>query len=52
MKSRCEGNNSGVGRQTDKDQYQNNKKTADYIGEIEQVFSNVKRHGKLIEARS
>lgn len=47
-----EGNNSGVGRQTDKDQYQNNKKTADYIGEIEQVFSNVKRHGKLIEARS
>lgn len=47
-----EGDGSGFGKQTGKDQYQNNRKTADYISEIEQIFSNVKRHGKLIEARN
>lgn len=44
-----EGNGSGQGRQTSAG-YQNNRKTADYVSEIEQYFENVQRKGKLIIA--
>ena len=46
-----EGDRSGVGKQTGPDQWQENRKTADYIREIEDVFEHVYRKGKLIVAR-
>jgi SAM-dependent methyltransferase len=44
------GNQSGVGTVT-KSGYQLNRVTSDYVAEIEEVFSNVKRKGKLIIAK-
>ena len=44
-----EGSGSGEGAET-KSGYQLNKKTADYLEEIQQVFPNAKRKGKLIMA--
>lgn len=44
-----EGSGSGEGAET-KSGYQLNKKTADYLEEIQQVFPNAKRKGKLIVA--
>lgn len=44
-----EGDGSGEGKET-KAGYQLNRKTKDYVSEIEQVFSNVSRRGKLITA--
>lgn len=44
-----EGSDSGEGAET-KSGYQLNKKTADYLEEIQQVFPNAKRKGKLIVA--
>ena len=44
-----EGDGSGVGRETSAG-YQNNRKTADYVPEIEQFFDRVERRGKLITA--
>ena len=44
-----EGDGSGVGKETSSG-YQNNRKTADYVGEIENYFDDVKRQGKLITA--
>lgn len=46
-----EGDGSGEGKQTSAG-YQNNRKTADYVGEIEQYFDDVTRKGKLIIAKS
>ena len=46
-----EGDKSGIGRQTGKDQWQENRKTEDYIREILEVFPTVWRRGKLIIAR-
>lgn len=46
-----EGSGNGVGKATQNNEsYQNNKKTADYIEEIQTVFGNVVRHGRIIEA--
>lgn len=44
-----EGDGSGVGRETSAG-YQNNRKTADYVPEIEQFFDRIERRGKLITA--
>lgn len=44
-----EGSGSGEGAET-KSGYQLNKKTADYLEEIQEVFPNAKRKGKLIVA--
>lgn len=44
-----EGNGSGEGKAT-KAGYQLNRKTADYVSEIEEVFGSVNRKGKLIIA--
>lgn len=44
-----EGNKSGQGAET-KAGYQLNKSTADYLGEIQKVFPNAQRKGKLIKA--
>lgn len=44
-----EGSGSGEGAET-KSGYQLNKKTVDYLAEIQEVFPNVKRKGKLIIA--
>ena len=44
-----EGDGSGVGRETSSG-WQNNRKTADYVGEIAQYFNSVVRKGKLIIA--
>ena len=44
-----EGDGSGEGRQTSSG-WQNNRKTADYVSEIERYFDNVQRKGKLIIA--
>ena len=41
---------SGIGRQTGKDQYQNNRRTADYLEEIRRIFPDATRKGKLISA--
>jgi hypothetical protein len=47
-----EGDRSGRGRKTKKDCWQENRKTADYVREVEKVFGkgNVERKGKLIIA--
>ena len=45
-----EGDRSGTGRQTGLDQWQENRRTADYIPEIREYFDHVERHGKLIVA--
>lgn len=44
-----EGDRSGTGKETSSG-WQNNKKTADYVSEIEQYFNSVDRKGKLITA--
>ena len=44
-----EGNGSGEGKAT-KAGYQLNKKTVDYVEEIEDIFGSVTRKGKLIIA--
>ena len=44
-----EGDGSGIGKETSSG-WQNNRKTADYVEEIEQYFDNVTRKGKLIIA--
>lgn len=44
-----EGDGSGAGRETSSG-WQNNRKTADYVGEIAQYFNSVVRKGKLIIA--
>lgn len=44
-----EGDGSGTGRETSSG-WQNNRKTADYVGEIAQYFNSVVRKGKLIIA--
>lgn len=44
-----EGDGSGTGKETSSG-WQNNKKTADYVSEIEQYFNSVDRKGKLITA--
>lgn len=44
-----EGDGSGVGRETSAG-WQNNRKTADYMDEIERYFDSVERRGKLIIA--
>lgn len=46
-----EGDGSGVGKQSKKDSWQNNRKTETYIAEIEEHFGSVVRRGKIIEAR-
>lgn len=46
-----EGNGTGIGKQTSAG-YQNNRKTADYVSEIEQYFDIVQRKGKLIIAEN
>jgi|GEM_PF-5860537 len=46
-----EGDGTGEGKQT-KAGYQNNRKTADYVQEIQQYFDDVERKGKLIIAKS
>lgn len=45
-----EGNGTGIGKQSGIDSWQENRKTADYVQEIQQVLpmANIKRHGKLI----
>lgn len=45
-----EGNGSGEGAET-KAGYQQNKKTAEYVSEVEAVFGNAQRRGKVIIAR-
>lgn len=45
-----EGNKTGVGTET-RDGYQLNRKTADYLWEVRQVFPNAIRKGKLIIAQ-
>ena len=45
-----EGNGTGVGKQTGKDQWQNNRKTADYAGEISAYFGKVVVRSKVIIA--
>ena len=46
-----EGNGSGEGSPT-KSGYQTNRKTADYLDEIKEVFPNATRKGKLIVAKN
>lgn len=46
-----EGDGSGNGHETSKG-WQEHRKTADYVDEIKQHFSDVVRHGKVIEARN
>ncbi|WP_337366510.1 LPD38 domain-containing protein [Phascolarctobacterium sp.] len=46
-----EGDGAGEGRVTSKG-WQNNKKTSEYVAEIEQHFDEVKRKGNIIEARN
>lgn len=46
-----EGDRSGIGIKTTKG-WQNNKRTADYIPEIQSVFANVKKKGALIIAQN
>lgn len=46
-----EGDGTGVGRETGSG-WQNNRKTADYVNEIEQYFDSVTRKGKMIIAQS
>lgn len=43
-------NESQTDGKTNKSGYQLNKKTADYLEEIQQIFPNAKRKGKLIMA--
>lgn len=43
--------NSGVGRQTQADSWQNARKTEDYVSEIETYFNNVERKGNIIIAK-
>ncbi len=45
-----EGSGTGEGKQSQKDSYQLNRKTADYLEEIQEVFPDAKRKGKLIHA--
>lgn len=46
-----EGSGSGEGAATQKNKsYQNNRKTLEYLEEVQQVFPNAKRKGKLIYA--
>lgn len=46
-----EGDRSGIGRQTGKDSWQENRKLSDYMAEIEEVFPYViKRNGYIIAA--
>lgn len=46
-----EGNRDGIGRATQNNEsYQNNKKTSDYLSEVESVFGNATIHGKIISA--
>ena len=49
-----EGNGSGVGKQTGKDQYQRNMKTAEYVPIIQKIFSSysVKKKGLYIICES
>jgi|GEM_PF-1035110 len=46
-----EGDGSGQGKETSAG-WQNNRKTADYVGEIGRYFQDVQRKGKLIIARN
>lgn len=46
-----EGDGSGEGRETGSG-WQNNRKTADYVSEIEQYFDDVTRKGKMIIAQN
>ena len=46
-----EGNGSGVGRQSQKDAWQENRRTADYLDEIRQHFADVTLKDKVITAR-
>lgn len=45
-----EGSGTGEGKQSQSDAYQLNRKTADYLEEIQEVFPNAERKGKLISA--
>lgn len=45
-----EGKGTGEGKQSKKDSYQLNRKTADYLDEVHQVFPDAQRKGKLIYA--
>lgn len=45
-----EGDRSGVGRETKKDCWQNNKKLKDYYSEVYEVFGNAHILGKMIVA--
>lgn len=45
-----EGNGSGQGKQSKADSFQLNRKTADYLEEIQEVFPDATRKGKLIIA--
>lgn len=45
-----EGTGQGEGKRSGDDQYQNNKKTADYLEEVQSVFPDAVRKGKLISA--
>lgn len=47
-----EGDKSGVGRQTKKDSWQNNRRTKDYVPEIEQYFEDVTLKNGVITARN
>lgn len=47
-----EGDKSGVGKQTKSDSWQNNRKTKDYVGEIEKYFDDVKVKNGVIIAKS
>lgn len=45
-----EGSGSGEGKQSQSDSYQLNRKTKDYLEEIQEVFPDATRKGKLIKA--
>lgn len=45
-----EGTGQGEGKRSGDDQYQNNRKTADYLEEVQSVFPDAVRKGKLISA--
>lgn len=45
-----EGKGTGEGKQSQKDSYQLNRKTSDYLDEVHQVFPDAQRKGKLIFA--
>lgn len=47
-----EGDGSGVARNTGKDQFQLNRKTADYVAEVQEFFDDVTVKNKVIIAKS